>query len=469
MKIKNNNKIKFFKYLFLHVLTFVFFVSFVNSATGYIDTSAFNQAKVCHDPTCTSPTPGIINFELSAQPSILVDSVTGLSGYVWGNALGWINLNPTGQGVRFANQSSGLLTGKAWSQVSGWINFGVTGQSVSINPNTGELSGWAWTGGPEGGWIKFDCGDSSSCVKTTWRNVINNDGVPLVDVCANIDGLQTSIPVGYSVDKYGKCLKLIDVCPNILGDQEQIPNGYVYDQYGSCVPKTFDVCPNIRGVQNTVPKDYFIDESGNCSILPKDFCPNDEGIQDSYADCSQKIKDVCPNLFGLQKEVPNNYISENNICVQTIFDFCPNIDGVQNTIPNGNTISSLGYCVPSSFDLCRNLSGSQEVVPIGFEKKGEDCLFIQEPTISNDSDIRVIAFTFVPKDFQINSDKEILKKGVKIIENISKKDLTSKPFVVDLVSTFILLTSLALLIILILLLIRFIKRKLSHEGFRSGL
>jgi hypothetical protein len=398
----------------------------------------------------------------------LVDSVTGLSGYIWGNALGWINLNPTGQGVRFANSTTGLLEGKAWSQVSGWINFGVSGQPVTINPSTGEFSGWAWTGGPEGGWIKFDCGDSSSCVKTTWRNSSNGGGggVPLIDVCANIDGLQTSIPVGFTVDKYGKCTKSVDLCPNILGDQVQIPSGYTYDDFGFCVPEALDYCKNIDGAQRSVPNNYFLDEKGDCVVKPKDYCPNDQGIQSSYDECSKKEIDVCINLPGLQRIAPSNYTLVNGSCFENSFDFCPNIVGTQFYIPENMTVSSDGNCVKELIDICRNLSGAQEELPIGFEKEGEDCLFIQT---KNDEEVRVIAFSFIPKNIQIASSNFVLKEGVRSIDKVVKKDLTSKPYMVDLVSTSILVLSLILLIILIILTIRFIKKRLTHEGLRSGL
>jgi hypothetical protein len=62
------------------------------------------------------------------------------------------------------------MSGYAWSGVSGYINFAPTSYGVTIN-SSGELNGYAWTGGPSGGWIKFDCtgGSTSTCVKTDWR------------------------------------------------------------------------------------------------------------------------------------------------------------------------------------------------------------------------------------------------------------------------------------------------------------
>ena len=93
--------------------------------------------------------------------------------------LGWITLGPdkNGKGGLYfvdpseseANPKIGLLKGTAWSEISGPINFSVTGQKVVIDPVSGEWEGWAWASGPYGGWVKFDCKDPSSCVRTTWR------------------------------------------------------------------------------------------------------------------------------------------------------------------------------------------------------------------------------------------------------------------------------------------------------------
>lgn len=141
-------------------------VSFASVSLGTI-TPGFQNTKVCHEVSCASH--GTINFKPTGVTAITIDDTTGISGTAWGNELGWINFKPINAGVTI-NPSTGLLSGKAWSQVSGWINFSVTGQSVVIN-NNGEFFGWAWTGGEQGGWIKFDCSDTSTCVKTDWRPI----------------------------------------------------------------------------------------------------------------------------------------------------------------------------------------------------------------------------------------------------------------------------------------------------------
>ncbi len=146
---------------------------FTNNSSEHTTVSVNNEVKVCKDVTCTNPEPGIIYFKSSVNsPSnlspLVVNSVDGISGEVWGNQLGIINFQPPYGGVYFANLKTGLLKGTAWSETSGVINFSVTGQKVVIDPKTGEWSGWAWASGPYGGWIKFDC-DTGSCVQTVWH------------------------------------------------------------------------------------------------------------------------------------------------------------------------------------------------------------------------------------------------------------------------------------------------------------
>lgn len=139
------------------------------------------QSLVCKDSACLVGTSGVMNWRPTTGAgvnAVSVDDSLGLSGHVWGNELGWINLKPTGQGV-VINTITGVMSGYAWSSVCGWINFAPTSYGVSILTETAETSGgagtgvgkfdgYAWCGGEAGGWIKFTCTDSNACVKTTW-------------------------------------------------------------------------------------------------------------------------------------------------------------------------------------------------------------------------------------------------------------------------------------------------------------
>lgn len=151
------------------------FVSNVQASmsVGTIDTTA-SSTRVCHDETCTSY--GSMSFFPNGTSVVVAD--TGLSGYAWGSEMGWINLAPSSSGVK-VDPTTGELSGMAWSQTSGWINFrptnaGILSGGIPIGvsiTSTGEFYGWAWNGGAYGGWIKFDCSLTQTCVKTDWRKV----------------------------------------------------------------------------------------------------------------------------------------------------------------------------------------------------------------------------------------------------------------------------------------------------------
>ena len=142
-----------------------------SDTNGAIDNIS-KLAKICHDATCN--TFGVINFKPtinSNTPGALSLAVTdsGISGNAWGDEIGWINFKPTGYGV-VINPTTGVLSGYAFASSGSWINFAPTGQGVRIN-STGEFIGWTWVSGAYGGWLRFDCSDIATCVKTDWRPI----------------------------------------------------------------------------------------------------------------------------------------------------------------------------------------------------------------------------------------------------------------------------------------------------------
>lgn len=234
-----------------------------SESSGTIDTS-FKNAKVCHSVGCVTPAPGVINFRPTGTTPVTIDDTLGVDGIAWGNELGWITFDPTGPEGVTINTTTGVLAGKGWSQVSGWINFAPTGQSVTIN-SSGEFTGWAWTGGPQGGWIKFDCADGAACVKTDWRPLgsrtvvtpggggggngpvtgSSGGGGSPSDMCWNISGIQFEVPLGYSHNGGNTCqvtsdtlatATTTDACLNIGGTQTVVPAGYTRDTGGLCIP-----------------------------------------------------------------------------------------------------------------------------------------------------------------------------------------------------------------------------------------
>lgn len=79
-----------------------------------------------------------------------------------------------------------------------------------------------------------------------------------VDVCTNIDGIQTTVPAGMALDTNGNCVTppVVDLCTNIAGNQATVPTGMIKDTPGTTpgncsVPPT---CSNIASI--SLPSGY---------------------------------------------------------------------------------------------------------------------------------------------------------------------------------------------------------------------
>jgi len=117
-------------------------------------------------------------------------SDSSLTGYMWGENIGWINLSCTNPpetcgtvSYGVTNDGAGNLGGYAWGENVGWISFscqnnpstcaGTGNYGVSIDAPTGVFSGFAY--GENIGWIGFNCAKTASCatvgykVETSWR------------------------------------------------------------------------------------------------------------------------------------------------------------------------------------------------------------------------------------------------------------------------------------------------------------
>ena len=150
-----------------------------------------------------------------------------LEGYMWGENIGWVNMScqntgncagPAGNwGV--TNDGAGNLAGYAWGESVGWISFScrnrpstcaATGHyGVTINPTTGVFSGYAW--GENIGWISFsDNAPVAYGVKTSWRSPCT----PGVD--SDGDGWKNDAEWAITTD----CL---DSCTNQAGDRDAWP------------------------------------------------------------------------------------------------------------------------------------------------------------------------------------------------------------------------------------------------------
>ena len=136
---------------------------------------------------------GWINAEPSGNggPGVTVSDVS-LTGYLYGENIGWINLNCTNNGTcastgnyGVSNDGAGHLSGYAWAENAGWISFSCqnnppscasTGSyGVTIDVNTGTFHGHAW--GENIGWISFGDGSPFAYkVTTLWSNDADADG-----------------------------------------------------------------------------------------------------------------------------------------------------------------------------------------------------------------------------------------------------------------------------------------------------
>lgn len=97
-----------------------------------------------------------------------------LTGWMWGENVGWISLScqnestcgTTNYGV--LNDGQGVLSGYAWGENVGWINFAPATAGVVIDAATGEFWGEAW--GENVGWIRFASSGANPFVVTTGWN-----------------------------------------------------------------------------------------------------------------------------------------------------------------------------------------------------------------------------------------------------------------------------------------------------------
>lgn len=319
---------KFINYIFISLLFLTPLITEASESNGTIE-SGNKNALVCHSVDCVNPTPGIVNFLPTGSISVTINDINGIDGIAWGNEIGWINFDPTGAEGLTIDPNTGIITGKAWSQVSGWINFSVTGQSVKIN-NSGEFEGWAWTGGPYGGWIKFDCTVVGACVKTDWRPV----GVRSIITDSSAVSQNSS---GSSVSN--------DICPNLVGYQENVPFNYKKDEGGLCL-LSVDYCKNIEGLQLSIPSSHVLNNSGQCVLLTDEnkyeFIAT---IDNNGLSTDSQIMDYCSNLFGLQSKIPDGFAKNISDCFPKDIDYCPNFLGNQYSIPDNMKINNKGECV----------------------------------------------------------------------------------------------------------------------------
>ena len=154
---------------------------FASESIGTID-GVYKYAKGVDDSTIK------INFGLFRGSINVKIEDSYLTGFAWGDKIGWINLSPVNGGVM--NDGEGNLSGYATTEFGGLINFKPADGGVIIN-SKGEFKGYALS--EKFGKISFNCINDNSCaiddykVKTDWRpksnrsdNTINNSSQAVV-------------------------------------------------------------------------------------------------------------------------------------------------------------------------------------------------------------------------------------------------------------------------------------------------
>lgn len=139
------------------------------AATGTID-ATLKYSQFYDIDLDSSGVNDLINWAPTNGIAVSVTD-TAITGTIWGETVGWINLNPTnapGGGV--TNNCSGELGGYAWGQNTGWINFAPTNATIApnINTTTGNITGQVWS--QNYGWIELASAEAGfQGLNTTWH------------------------------------------------------------------------------------------------------------------------------------------------------------------------------------------------------------------------------------------------------------------------------------------------------------
>ncbi|MDD4989427.1 MAG: hypothetical protein PHV42_03305 [Candidatus Pacebacteria bacterium] len=188
----------FFIILILFGTSFFVSPAFASQTDGTIDGT--NKYAKFYDTTY-----GTINFGVATGNVHVTD--TELTGFAFGNYVGWISLNcsnsispgctgsgPGGNGDwHVANDAEGNLSGYGWGEQTGWVNFKPTFGGVApvtIDSN-GDFHGYAWS--QNFGWIVFnsathDLGVGSFKVSTDWRPASVRGATPTPTPCVGCGG-----------------------------------------------------------------------------------------------------------------------------------------------------------------------------------------------------------------------------------------------------------------------------------------
>lgn len=188
----------FIKNIFIVAATFTAMFGFAVTtfAAGNIDSvkaySQFLNTDLDNDSTYD-----LINWNPTNGGATVTDSK--ITGYIWGETVGWINLSPQSGGV--INTCKGQLRGYAWGQNTGWINFNPTNATIhpNINTTTGEITGQVWS--QNYGWIELASPEVGNLgLVTSWRPHCKDEPItpPRITVIKKVVG-GTAIPSNFTI------------------------------------------------------------------------------------------------------------------------------------------------------------------------------------------------------------------------------------------------------------------------------
>lgn len=184
-----------------------------------------------------------------------------------------------------------------------------------------------------------------------------------IDVCPNIPGLDTTVPIGFIKDTDSNCYE--DVCDNMIGLQKNIPNGY-YKSGIDCLAvklQITELLPNVSGsdtgkefIEIYNPTNYQVDLSGYLLQLGPGYSKNF----------------ILPSFIL----VPNSFVSFSDI---------------ETTITLPNTSASVKLLTPNSDFVDETSSYNEPKDDQAWALFADSWQYTNQPTAANSNMVSVVA------------------------------------------------------------------------------
>lgn len=152
----------------------------------------------------------------------------------------------------------------------------------------------------------------------------------VVDICKNIEGIQSTAPTGMFIDNSGNCftpsvaqVTVTDVCKNIEGNQTTAPSGMFLDNLGNCftpttvtytssVPETKKVEPLVVNFSTEEKKSHlYISSNKDLDLTKTQFIKVKDGCVTERDNCSQenRVDEVLPITIPNTKSLlPSSFV-----------------------------------------------------------------------------------------------------------------------------------------------------------------